>query len=264
MMTFGATGTGLPFVLFDGEPRILARLEPDPSKCRAPRFAEPLVPESNWRDFSLFERWATGIYDQNGQGSCVGHGGTMAFNICWELAGNTPQRFSPCYLYSLINGGRDQGAIVEDAMDALKRKGVCLEATVGPKQIYPSQFDKAEADAEAASYKLVEAYKLDSFSEIVSAVLLGFPVAFGVEIGRNFEPNAEGVVPPLSGQGGGHCMAAVGVKKFSDRWRLQVANSWNARFGAAGLCYMDSSYFSGYVDAFACQVTAADSNQPPA
>jgi hypothetical protein len=262
--------TGLPCVEAAGEPRVLGCLPPERPSDKPKLFATnavgapAVIPRDQWKECDLTAGgWGTEIYDQDGQGSCVGHGAAVAFNIAYELSGQPPQRFSPCFLYSLINRGRDQGAIVEDALDALTSVGVCLESTVGPKAIYPRQYDAEKAKAEAARFRVEQAYKLDSFDEIGSAVQRGFAVAFGIEIGNAFEPGPDGVVPDRRGGGGGHCMCAVGVKQVNGRWYLLVVNSWSTRWGNKGYCLIPESYFTGYVDAFAVQAARLDSNGQP-
>lgn len=264
-MKFGVHApSGLPTVEAAGEPRVLACLKPNPFNRYAPAYTGQDVPESDWHDIdAVANGWLPDIYDQDGQGSCVGHGSVLAFTVAWRRTGNNSQiRFSPCFLYSLINGGRDQGAIVEDAMHALEETGVCLESTVGPKQIFPAQFDRSKATTEAGRFKIEQAETLKSFNQAMSAVQTGSVVSFGIDIGNNFEPDSNGVIPRQSGGGGGHCMAWVGAKKINGVWYAQVANSWSTKFGVNGICYMQKSYFDQYMDAFRIDAAFGDPQDP--
>lgn len=261
-MTFGTYGN-LPTIDAGGEPRVLARLEPA-APSTAPRFfatADKPLPRDRWQEVSHWA-WCPAIYDQNGKGSCVGHGTAAAFGAAWSMAGNKARRFSACYVYSLINGGSDRGAIVEDALKAMEKYGVCLESTVGPLKIYRSQYDTQAADNEAKRFTIFQSYQLDSFDEIASAVQLGKLAVFGIDIGRNFEPNTHGVIPERSGSGGGHCMYACGLKRISGKWYLEVPNSWHERWGLNGVCYIPESYFAGYVDAFVIETPHSDPQDP--
>jgi len=263
--------TGLPTIDAGGEARVLACRFADPSVRMAyskALAAGDVLPRSEWVEIDLEEQgWVPATYDQDGHGSCVGHGAATAFGMAWYLAGHARHRFSACYTYSLINGGRDQGAIVSDALEAMQRKGVCLETTVGPGKIYRSHYDAARADEEAARFKPDQWARLDTFDEIMTAIMLGLGgVCFGAMLGRAFEPDSRGVIPDRRGSGGGHCMAVTGAKKIDGRWYAKIKNSWHDRWGVAGSAYMPESYFD-YPDAWLVTAPKADpqdTTKPPA
>jgi hypothetical protein len=255
--------SGLPMIDFDGHPRVLACRPPIhdyESKCFSTAF--PTMPRGEWKDVD-FEEWAGKVLDQNGHGSCVGHGSVKSFTIAYREAGYEPLDFSACYIYGMINGGVDQGAVVSDALDLLRDRGVCLESTVTPGQIYSRTFP-AKAATEAALYKALGFWKLSTFDMIATAVQLRFGVSFGIMIGGNFtDTDSEGRVPArMSGGGGGHCMCAVGLKKFGSDWFLKVRNSWGTRFGIGGNCYIPERYFEGENDHWAIRVTTSPSKPP--
>ncbi|RMF94715.1 MAG: hypothetical protein D6741_12320 [Planctomycetota bacterium] len=88
----------------------------------------------------------------------------------------------------------------------------------------------------------------------MSALLLGFPVNFGIFVGRNFSPDkATGWLPDYRGGGGGHAMCGVGVAYDGRRWGVITANSWGERWGLDGFCIVPESYFksSPFTDAWA-------------
>lgn len=253
----------LPIIHAGGEDRILACLPPH-GKHSLPKFRSrrPVRVE---KGFSLL-KWIAEIYDQNGQGSCVGHGAIQGLYTSSRSTGQNTPRLSPCFLYAQINGGQDQGAVVSDALEALKAGGTCTEATVGPKRIWKRDIPQ-HAYEEAKRFRIEEAFTLDNWNDILASLIrYKRPVVFGVEIGQDFEPDAEGYIPERSGQGGGHCMVATGVDVRKSRIHLEVVNSWGDRWGRAGVCYMPQSYFNGYVDAFAilaAREDTQDGDEPP-
>lgn len=248
-----------------GHRRYLAAFPtPDRASVGLMRFSavRSVVPRAAWKEFSLRPLGAT-RWDQDGHGSCVGHGSGKALTYAWLAAGQARQEFSPTFLYGLINGGRDQGAVVGDALVALQKTGIALMSQVPETMIYQRQFP-AEAMSTAARFRIdpAESFNCPSFDEIASAILCGSPVSFGIEIGNAFEPDARGVVPDRRGGGGGHCMCAMGLKQVNGRWHLEVENSWGARWGQDGFCYLPESYFEGGGDNWSLRAALDDPQDP--
>lgn len=205
----------------------------NPASVGLRRFADfrMVVPRSAWVEFSL-RPLGTTRWDQNGHGSCVGHGSGKAFMYAWLASGQTRQEFSPTFLYGLINGGMDQGAIVGDALIALQQKGIALMSQVPESMVFQRQFPQEAFDT-AKRFKIdpSQSFNCPSFDEIASAILTGCPVSFGVEIGQAFNPDSNGIIPDQRGGGGGHCMCAMGLKNIGGRWYLEVENSWGRQWG---------------------------------
>jgi C1A family cysteine protease len=89
----------------------------------------------------------------------------------------------------------------------------------------------------------------------------------GIDCGRNFNPNARGILPPQSGSGGGHGLAVVGkTKKLDGIWRLIIPNSWGINWGDAGYCYMDRTFIDsaggGHYELSASEDDPIDHNNP--
>ncbi len=255
--------SGLATAFANGEFRVLGALQAKQSdragfKSFSATYAN--VPRDKWREVDY--SWAVpSIYNQGNQGSCVGHGAAAGYATARKLGGYGNERLSATFVYSLINGGQDNGAIVSHAMGVLKNVGTCLETTVGPGKIYPPH--PPHAKAEAARFKAEGIYAVNTFDEMVSGLQYGFIPVFGIDIGQNFSPNREGILPEYRPGGGGHCMYAVGYKKINDKPYLIVVNSWGRGWGAGGICYMPESYFSKQawdIDAFNVRVSITDPN----
>lgn len=233
--------SGLPALPDDGTGtrRLLARLEPA-GKMALPRFGDthPIIPQDQWVDVDPLDSFNPPILDQGQHGSCVGHGCCTAFTLAWMIQGEDLTRFSSCYLYSLLNGGRDQGASIGDSIAALQSHGICLESTVPEGRIFRGQYDAAKADAEAANYKLLEAYQFNDPAEKATAIQMGFSVADSVMVGRTFNGLNYRGIDGLAGVDrgpGNHCTCAAGMKKLpSGLWVYIHQNSWTTRWGLQG------------------------------
>jgi hypothetical protein len=266
--------SGLDFVTdpTTGEKRMLGSL-PSRGKFKLlPRYADhnPVFPESHWyevdrRDIFGSEDW---IYDQDGHGSCVGNGWVGALRRARVIAGMKDVNLSPAFLYSLINGNSDHGAIISDGIQALSKVGTCSFQLVGQNPIYQRQMP-AGAKAEAARFKLGDAYRCDTWDETVSALLTGrFLPVYGYQVGNHFEhADQYGVAGHDSGPGN-HCNHADGLRKLPDgRWVLDDVNSWNYRWGPFknGRVYLDKRHLFGggdQPDVCVIRIPADDPQEP--
>ncbi len=250
----------------DGQVRLLGCLPPKPDFGGLPKFAasNAVLPRDQWQDVDL-SPLAGSVWDQGQHGSCVGHGSTKAFEIAFRMGGGTvpDSGFSPTSLYALVNGGRDQGAIVSDAMDALLQKGVCTMAECPESIIYSSRIP-ASANATRQRFRVADAYHCSTFDEIGSALQLGFPVSFGITLHGAFNNlNSEGVAGIGWGVLGGHCMCGYGTKKLKDgSWAIRVRNSWGPKWGLGGDCLLIENHFGSDCDAFAIRADIRDPQDP--
>lgn len=236
-----------PSIDFDGHPRILAALPPV-DFGNLPKFrtallteykAQPL-PRSEWVEFDFTDSKIP-ILDQNGYGSCTGHGICTAFTKAWVRGGQKYKAFSPVWTYGLTNGGVDKGAVISDGVRVLQSQGICLASQVPEGDIYASNYPK-KAYTSALNYKLQDAYHLETPDDVGTAIQLGFDVVFGMTVGDNFaDLDAEGFAPPVPrGRIGGHCMCdGEGMKESTQwGWGIKVRNSWGTRFGLNGFVYV--------------------------
>jgi hypothetical protein len=270
-------GHELPYVVdHTGEARILAALPPKPLFGGMPRWADhqPVIPRDQWeeRDYSHFN---APILDQGNTGSCVGHGSATGQTRAMRMAGQSFIRLSACFIYGLINGGRDQGAVVSDAMDVLLRTGVCPESTVPEGMIYARQFPKS-ATVEAHDYRAGDCYHAATFDELASGIMMAWIPVYGIVVGDNFgDLDSEGACPATpTGSRGGHCLTGFGLKRRgAGEWAMKTQNSWSQRWGDSGTVAVPQSMFTyaasvygGQLDAFLIRATLdppRDPNNPP-
>lgn len=255
--------SSLPAVKFDGFYRVLGCIpETEESLDSFPlfgsQFAAPLD-QSQWREIDL-SWYSPDILDQKATSSCVGHGCCSGMEMCWLQSGRPYQRFNPYFIYGLINGGKDAGAMISDGLKALMQYGVCMREALQAGVMFKNQFPQS-AFNNAGRFKLVQAYRCATFEDICSALTLGFVCPLGIMVGQNFSNvDSEGIAPLPNGGGGGHCVLGVSLKKHSRYgWLIKIQNSWGRNFAKSGYCYIHKGHFQSMrPDAFAMQSIADD------
>lgn len=256
--------SNLPSVYFDGTYYVLACLpETEESIKDFPVFgallAAPLDP-SQWQEIDL-QWYGNPIWDQGMTSSCTGHGTTAGMQMCYMQSGRPLVQFNPFFIYGLVNGGRDAGAMISDCLKALIQYGTCPHDDLQQGMMFQNQFPQKAFD-DAKRFRLERAYKCGSFEEICSAISLGFVCPLGIYVDQGFmRLDSEGVSSLPSGmQGGGHCILGMGLKKSSRYgWLIKIQNSWGNRFGMNGFAYIHKGHFQKMnPDAFAIQTVIDD------
>lgn len=211
----------------------------------------------------------TWIQDQRSHGSCNGFAGAMALSRARVRRGLERVTLSGAYLYSLINGGQDRGSALEDGMRALAERGCATLATVGWDAVFPSQYDRAKADAEAARFRAFECYAVKSLQGLWSALALGFDCVVAVHAGSNFmRVNSQGVAGVDNGPGN-HAVLCDGLTWEGGELVGTGANSWNVNYGVNGRMGLRAAHFAQTFSRhvfFALRSTSDDpnGNNPPA
>ncbi len=262
------TVDGLPAIDEAGDLRVLGCLPPI-AGFSCPDFSTNFgaLPESQWIETDL--SWLhVPIKDQKRTSSCVGQATSTAFARACQLGGDSPEDLSPYWIYGLINGGRDQGAAVEDGLTAIKQYGVCRTSDIPAGAMYRQQFPPQAFD-EAKKRKLLDGYLLRSFEEVCTALTLKFPVVVGIMVGNNFGKLDSEKVCPLPDQPlGGHALAIYGLKRSPKYgWILLLENSWSESWGDQGRAALrkEALPFYGQIHAFALRaaLNQPDPNDPP-
>lgn len=262
--------TGFDYIDFDGHRRLLASI-PSKGKMQAmmPKYEDSGQPMYDLSEIKAiltknpmaFNRrtWLNWIFDQNGFGSCVGDGWTGLLMRIRALMGLPPVKLSPGWTYSLINGNRDNGAVISDGGPALQTNGSCEYSIVGDKPIYQRQMP-ASAKANAMNYRLGAMYHCETWQGTLSAVASGryLPV-YGYMVGNSFmKPDQYGVAGHDRGPGN-HCNHGDGIQLLPDgRLVLDDVNSWGSSFMSAGRCFIDEQHlFGGGDQPDVCVATSA-------
>lgn len=181
------------------------------------------------------------IGNQRNHGSCNGFAGAKALQRARVRRGLPRVNLSGAYLYSLINGGRDNGSMLDDGMAAIQSRGVATEETVPWNKIYPGQYDRAKADAEAATNKAFECYAVRTRGALFSALASGFDCVVAVHADNGFmQVDADGVAGGGNGPGN-HAVGADGLFWSARRGRpvADGFNSWDVSYGVQGRMGLD-------------------------
>jgi len=175
------------------------------------------------------------MLDQGQEGSCVGHGSCAAQMLARSMSGQTVRHLSPTFIYSLIDGGSDNGAEPADAAMTLTTKGVCLMNEFGEGEYLASKIPTG-AYTTAERFKALEIYSCANFDEVVSAFLLGFSVFDTIMVGARFDSLDSDGVPPVAIGPGNHCTAlGESLKQTSTGlWVVEHRNSWGTAWGLNG------------------------------
>jgi hypothetical protein len=254
----------LPYVIHNGVRRVLACLPPV-AKCGLPKFSDKNagLTKAQWQEIDL-SHFVFSIFDQGQTSSCVGQGTTKGIEVCINQTQSEKIGLNPYFTYGLVNGGHDKGAVISQALQALKKYGTCSQDAAPMHLLFPNQLSQVEY-ANAIKHKIVEAYQCVTFDDICAALSKGFPVPFGIYVGNNFDQVDRDLICPLpDGGGGGHCMLALGLKNHPRwGWIIKLVNSWGITFGDKGFAYIRQAHFDRRVDAFAIEAITPDSNNEP-
>jgi hypothetical protein len=120
-------------------------------------------------------------------------------------------------------------------MNIVLKYGTCEQSTVPWNKIYPSQYDKVKANAEAADNKAWECFAIETELELFSALANGFDVGVAVHANNGFMAvDSDGVA--MGGNGSGN--HAVGVDGYFLRSNGELVadmyNSWGLNYGRQG------------------------------
>lgn len=176
---------------------------------------------------------ATFIKDQNGYGACQGFASAAAVTRARIRRGLNRVDLSGSYAYSLVNGGRDRGSMLEDGMRVCAERGYATEATVPRNAIYRTRYDTAKADAEALRFRAFEVYAVRTHDELFSALALGFDCVVAVHADNGFmRLDSRGVAQGGNGSGN-HAVSCDGLW-WDGELIADGYNSWNLSYGKDG------------------------------
>ncbi|MBL8022624.1 MAG: hypothetical protein JNM27_23295 [Leptospirales bacterium] len=226
---------------------------PDPELARSipvlPRVAHRGLPSK----IDLAPRMPP-VGNQGQQNSCVAWATTYAMRSFHEQqirnwgydapfgGGQGNHVFSPAFVYNQINGGRDEGSVMENALELLVRRGAA------PWSVMPysdrdyktqpsSQQIAAASNYKLARYRRIPATDLDTIKAELAA---GRPVIFGMGVDDAFYQLKSEPYDKRGGRDyGGHAMALVGYddNKKSPRGHqgaFKIINSWGQGWGDRG------------------------------
>lgn len=197
----------------------------------------------------------TPIEDQGELGSCTANAAVALAEYQDRKVDGRYSNYSRLFVYyneRVIEGtvGQDSGAQIRDAIKAMAKYGVCLEAE------WPYKIAKFKVKPTAAMYKSGAKRKALEYArvnqvqhDICSALVQGFPVEIGFTVYESFESAAvakSGIVP-MPGRAeqvlGGHAVVIVGYDVSTPEAAVVICrNSWGPKWGMKGYFTMPMAY----------------------
>jgi len=175
---------------------------------------------------------------QGGRGSCNGYAGAWALARARVVAGLPFVALSGEYLYSLINGGRDSGSMLDDGMAAIQSKGVSRESYVKHESYLWSQMSE-QARQDAANHKGFECYRVDDETELASGLCLGFVGVVAVHAGGSYNRLDSRGVRGVSRGPGNHAVGVQDVRlNGNGDFEFDEFGSWGRSNGQDGYAWL--------------------------
>lgn len=188
------------------------------------------------------ESW---IENQRSHGSCNGYAAASAYSRLLKIIGRDEYHASGAWIYSLINGGRDQGSQLIDGMRVGEDVGYASEDTVTWDMIYPNRQPLAKAKAEAAKHKGTNYYRCKTLQALKTALAQGWPAVVAVHVGSRFTVLKGGIAGVDRGPGN-HAVCVDDLSVVRGKLVYDMPNSWGVEgYGDGGRAYLTDEHFAG-------------------
>mmetsp|Transcript_20637 Transcript_20637/g.33703 ORF Transcript_20637/g.33703 Transcript_20637/m.33703 type:complete len:508 (-) Transcript_20637:494-2017(-) len=206
-------------------------------------------------------RLMTPVEKQGDIGSCTANAVAGAYEYLCNLrareTGDEAGDISRLFIYyvarkwDLMCEGRghhrvkDSGSTIEGAINALVKKGACLEETYPYDPDSCNDTPHSEAFDEAVNYKISKCWNIrtdaNEFKHVLSK---GYPIIFGCKVTKTTFTHERIISAPNPSEEitGGHAMLIVGY--FESDKMFIVRNSWGEGWGNNGYCYMPYDYIA--------------------
>lgn len=191
------------------------------------------IPREVWKPVNL-RPFCPPVKDQDGIGACNAFATVTATEIARAVAGLEYVPLSTGYLYGAINGQRDQGSMLEDAIEWMGKNGTCDASTVGMLDWQKGKWPAGVAD-KAKQYRVLEYFWTPEFDDFASGIQYGFAGNIGMMWASSDNPDGNGYLPDrVGGRAGGHAIAVTGLVYENGKWALECQNSWSPKWGWDG------------------------------
>ena len=195
------------------------------------------------------------VYDQGKLGSCTANAIAAAIQVDLKRTKQKPIMPSRLFIYwneraQLGTIEQDLGASLQLSAAVTKELGACPE-TLWPYE--PKRFADVptkQCFVQAGKLRLADAAYLDNtdIRALKTCLASGVPFVFGIAVYQSFETPiaaASGLIPmpkPTETYLGGHALMAVGYDDQTHEFL--VRNSWSARWGIDGYCWIPYDYLT--------------------
>jgi hypothetical protein len=170
--------------------------------------------------------------NQRSTNGCQGHASANAVTRARVRRHLDYVKLSGAYAYSLVNGGRDRGSMLEDGMVACE-EGYATAETVPWDKIYPYLYNIGKAKEEAARLKAREVYAVRTEIGLFSALASGFDCVVAVHADNGFMSlDSRGVAQ--GGNGPGNHAVCCDDLWYDGELIADMCNSWDTTYGDQG------------------------------
>lgn len=200
----------------------IAEILSDPTRLPA----RQLFPAQEW------------IRSQGNRGSCNGYACSWALARARKLRGLPHVPLSGEFIYARINGGRDQGSMLDDGLEAIRDVG-CAPEDLVPRLEYLWRRISPEARAAAARFKGYELLGVDSEEELAAGIALGGVAVVAVQFGGRMQQlDRHGVAGAHRGPGN-HSVGVDDIRIRGTRIEFDFFNSHGLRYGQQGRAWLN-------------------------
>lgn len=250
----------ISFIDSEGVERFLGNIVPLPGHVYKafPVYGDtadaPMIPRSQWPDLiAKLGDWKDypflpPTHDQDGVGQCNADATTGMAESMRLKQGLPLVQLSAADLYDRINGGADNGSMLEDAMEEMLERGVGTLATCGA--VWKRGQPKA-SDAERKRFRFLEVFTCPTFDHFFSGLLCGFDGNTGIMWGTKDNVDGDGWLPASGDNAGGHSMHSympvMRQGRGGQQFGVATHNSWADRWGVKGKCVIPESRYKGPV-----------------
>lgn len=231
-----------PETIYDGyETRKLGTLV-RPLKRVFRTFVDARLPDMSWdeiRDRAKNKKRARDLFpnrqyikNQRSKGSCNGQAAAGATERNRVRRGQKHVKLSGASMYSMINGGGDNGSALEDGMAKLG-VGFLTEDECPWDDIYR---DPNGRDPRRARYRgnTEECFQCDTEKELAIGLVCDFDAVVAVHAGNNFmRLDSNGIAGGDRGSGN-HACGVDDVEFVGDVCTFDLYNSWDLTYGDEG------------------------------
>lgn len=201
-----------------------------------------VISDPNRRDMVKlfpFEKYGT---NQHSTSACNGWGWAGAQTRARKLRGiDDGWVGSGSWIYSKINGGRDQGSVIAEAEPVVENIGTASQTIVTYSMIYPQQQPK-EAAVDAANHKVLGAYRAMTMQGFRSGLAAGYIGIAAVMCGPKWDRITDGVAGVQSGPGN-HAVCIEDIRLIGGVEHFLLPNSWGIGYGNKGRVWVTAQHF---------------------
>lgn len=181
------------------------------------------------------------VRNQGNRGSCNGYAAAKALEVAREKAGLERVELSGEYLYSRINGGRDNGSMLDDGMNELMKNGVAPFRPEHYEKYRPGNFTNDDKER-AKEFKALECHGVKTENELAEALALGYVCVIAVHASNNYmKIDRSGVCGKSLGPGN-HAEYAADIRIKNGEFQFLKYGSWGTdiwKNGAGWITWKD-------------------------